>query len=225
MDATPRKNKIEPTAALNNASTLRRNSSRILWYLLLVVIVGYYELSSSKQCILNYDTLQQLTSVQFTSSAFFDSATAVHKELPNTISCAHVQEHIDEKSWPDPNAGTYFIRRIKDAPFFYVSVHSQQYDPLRYNHVFINGRYYEAQVIQRFHRILSDNKKEHENSIVLDVGANIGYYTLLSASYQHTVYAFEINPGMLVGSITIACQMTTTDALHSLLFVVTFQPI
>jgi FkbM family methyltransferase len=36
------------------------------------------------------------------------------------------------------------------------------------------------------------------NSIVVDVGANIGYYSLLTAAHNHSVVGFEINPSNIV---------------------------
>jgi hypothetical protein len=182
------------------ANSLKRGHGKLLWYLLLVSIVAFYELSSNKlsNLSMNYATLQMVTPLIQSTKSSIDSmpgARLIYRGLPNTISCADVQQHIDDKTWPDPNRGSFFIRRIIDPPYFYASAHIRAYDPLRYKHVFENGRYYEEQVIKRFNKILSD--EIHRNSIVLDVGANIGYYTLLSASYQNTVYAFEINPGML----------------------------
>lgn len=127
------------------------------------------------------------------------SWTSVYQETPSpqsanpdTISCDSVQRYIDNGHWPDPNQGVFYVRRVEDPPNFLVSVHSQSYDRLRFSTIYSKGRYYERNVIERFHRILDRAPK---NSIVLDVGGNIGYYTLLSAGLGQVVHTFEINPG------------------------------
>ena len=114
---------------------------------------------------------------------------------PDSISCDAVQQNVEQGLWPDPNEGEYYIRRVVDAPHFFASVHSREYDPLRFTNIYQQGRYYEVQVIDRFHRILENAPKP---SIVLDVGGNIGFYTLLSASHGHIVHTFEINPANLI---------------------------
>jgi FkbM family methyltransferase len=44
-----------------------------------------------------------------------------------------------------------------------------------------------------FEYILNENQNAAQ-PMVLDVGGNIGYYTLLSAAWKHSVVTFEINP-------------------------------
>jgi FkbM family methyltransferase len=57
-----------------------------------------------------------------------------------------------------------------------------------------SSKNYEDEVHSRFMKILSN----HPSSLVLDVGANGGYCTLLSASLGHHVIGFEINPANLL---------------------------
>ena len=56
------------------------------------------------------------------------------------------------------------------------------------------GKYYEDEVHARFVKILDNEPR----SFVLDVGANIGYYTLLSAALGHDVISFEPNPANIL---------------------------
>lgn len=97
--------------------------------------------------------------------------------------------------WRDPIAGQgNLVRRVLDFPYYYISLHSRQYDHVRYNIVWQRGRYYETTVTDRFHAIL----RNEPPGLVLDVGANVGVYTLLSASLGHSVASFEINPANLI---------------------------
>jgi FkbM family methyltransferase len=85
-----------------------------------------------------------------------------------------------------------------------VSVHNQVYDRLRYDTIYKQGNYYEEEVISRFVYILQENRNsfDYESTntlpLVLDIGGNIGFYTLLSAAWQHAVLTFEINPSNII---------------------------
>ena len=113
-----------------------------------------------------------------------NGASGLGRLIADTISCSSVHDNVRNGHWPDPNGDAYYVRRTIDPPTFYISVHSKDYDLLRYITLFEEGQYYETQVIQRFHKILGEAPKD---SIVIDVGANIGFYTLLSASLGHVV--------------------------------------
>jgi FkbM family methyltransferase len=110
------------------------------------------------------------------------------------VTCREVQERVDRGEWHDPNEGKIFARRIVTEPHFLVSVHNDTYDMVRWQNIFVKGKYYEDLVHSRFLEILSAKPR----SLVLDVGANIGYYTLLSAALGHVVISFEINPANIV---------------------------
>lgn len=122
----------------------------------------------------------------------------------NETKCQSVFENSRKGLWEDPNHDMFQYRRIKTAPHFLVSVHHQQYDPVRYSSIYKNGNYYEGAVIQRFERILGENRDSFDfNStpalpLVIDIGGNIGFYTLLSAAWKHAVLTFEINPANIV---------------------------
>jgi FkbM family methyltransferase len=89
----------------------------------------------------------------------------------------------------DPNNGTqYTTRTITTHPFWW-SVHRKEYDLSRWKS-FQQGVYYERVQGQAWQNILLSHS---EPTIVLDVGGNIGYYALLTASWGHVVHSFEPN--------------------------------
>jgi FkbM family methyltransferase len=110
------------------------------------------------------------------------------------ISCHESNSKVDRGEWHDPNDGRLYARRMITEPHFYASVHDRSYDLVRWEHLFEKGAYYEDEVHSRFMEILSNQP----SSLVLDVGANVGFYTLLSASLGHHVIGFEINPANLL---------------------------
>ncbi|KAG7370384.1 FkbM family methyltransferase [Nitzschia inconspicua] len=127
-----------------------------------------------------------------------------------STSCTNVHRHVQMGLWKDPNQGQHYIRKIDEAPYHFLSVHNKDYDRVRFSSIFRNGKYYEHKVHGRFESILQEQPiDEHSTTtsarissnslpMVLDVGANIGYYSLLSAARQHAVVAFEINPANLI---------------------------
>ena len=124
------------------------------------------------------------------------SFTPVAQQM-GSISCKEVYQRIQEGSWHDPNQGRLFARKLITDPTLTVAVHNQSYDPVRWESIYLQGKYYEDEVFSRFVQILS-NKKSTKPSLVLDVGANIGFYTLLSATMGYPVVSFEINPANLI---------------------------
>ena len=112
-------------------------------------------------------------------------------------SCDQVRDYVSRGDWEDPNRGKLFLRRVVTEPGFYVSVHDKKYDPVRYRSIFEQGDYYEEKVRKRFEYILSEHQHEMM-PIVLDVGGNIGYYTLLSSAWNHYVITFELNPANII---------------------------
>lgn len=83
-----------------------------------------------------------------------------------------------------------FIEKIE--PNFWISLHKKQFDRIRWNSIMQNGMYYERQITNQFKEILSNKPK----GLVVDVGMNIGWYTLFSRAMGHTVVAFDPNPIM-----------------------------
>jgi len=63
------------------------------------------------------------------------------------------------------------------------------------------GEYYETGMTQLFHDILSKyevGKEGKDNPLVLDIGMNIGWFSLWSHALGHDVAAFEPNPTMFL---------------------------
>lgn len=118
--------------------------------------------------------------------------------------CRSAFDKVRSGEWEDPNHERFLFRKIKSEPQFLISVHNEKYDALRYRHIYNDGNYYEDEVIKRFQYILQENRDAFDyNSnnglpLVLDVGGNIGYYTLLSAAWRHAVVTFEINPANVI---------------------------
>ncbi|KAG7355426.1 FkbM family methyltransferase [Nitzschia inconspicua] len=139
-------------------------------------------------------------SLSFRSAVFswWDQIT-----LSGSTACDDVRLFEQEGLWKDPNGGQYFIRKIIKPPHHFVSLHNNNYDHVRHSSIFIGGNYYEHHVHDRFERILAEAKRTTVATatslpIVIDVGANLGYYSLLRAARQHAVIAFEINPSNLI---------------------------
>lgn len=121
-------------------------------------------------------------------------------------SCADVRLRVQRGDWIDPNHGYIHARTLTSYPPFPIAVHQSSYDKMRWNSLYIKGAYYETAVHERFLRILekstttnkNEESSEQQRSLVVDVGMNIGYYTLLSATLGHSVIGFEINPANLM---------------------------
>eukprot|EP00546_Thalassionema_frauenfeldii_P015099 CAMPEP_0178917060 /NCGR_PEP_ID=MMETSP0786-20121207/13025_1 /TAXON_ID=186022 /ORGANISM="Thalassionema frauenfeldii, Strain CCMP 1798" /LENGTH=370 /DNA_ID=CAMNT_0020590545 /DNA_START=220 /DNA_END=1329 /DNA_ORIENTATION=- len=109
------------------------------------------------------------------------------------LRCSEAKSKVVNGEWLDPNKGRVFAREIVTYPHFYISLHAEDYDPVRWR-IMEEGKYYEDEVHDRFVSILDKVPPSH----VLDVGANIGYYTLLSASLGHKVVSFEPNPANIL---------------------------
>lgn len=111
-----------------------------------------------------------------------------------SLSCDEIKQKVATNEWSDPNQGKIYARETITLPHFRVAVHSEDYDPVRWKTIFLEGKYYEDEVHARFVKIL---EKEPRSNVV-DVGANIGYYTLLSAALGHNVVSFEPNPANIL---------------------------
>ncbi|KAL7535994.1 hypothetical protein ACHAXR_006852 [Thalassiosira sp. AJA248-18] len=84
-------------------------------------------------------------------------------------------------------------------PKFYISLHDQFFDKMRWVHIMKQGEYYEKGLTQLFHQILSAYDSTVEPPpLVLDIGMNIGWFSLYSRAHGHDVAAFEPNPTMFL---------------------------
>ena len=97
----------------------------------------------------------------------------------------------------DPNGGKLLARSTVTDPSFWISVHVPEVDPVRFV-TFDKGKYYEQALTAAFVEILTtttddnDDKKKKKKHVI-DVGGNIGWYSLLSMALGSTVDVFEPN--------------------------------
>lgn len=98
---------------------------------------------------------------------------------------------VDERNSDiDPNGGIFHGKQVEIDPKFWISLHNEEFDPTRWD-VFRSGQYYERALSKAFTEVLETTPA---GSRVLDVGGNIGFFTLLSAANGPiTVETFEPN--------------------------------
>jgi len=125
----------------------------------------------------------------------------------------------------DPNPGPKFVVEVDQAPTkhpFYISLHDSRFDQVRW-FIYSHKRYYEFKLEVVWAEIL---QHAPSHARILDVGGNIGYFSMLSASMGTSFHidTFEPNPLNLLR----ACESldknqwgnefattTTNDNIHS----------
>jgi len=112
--------------------------------------------------------------------------------------CEEFQQNLTSAGIAYPNEvnGTkemHTFQTITDPPFF-MSVHRQEVDRIRFE-MMGTKTYYEKQMTANFVKIL---KNRTISGRVIDVGMNIGWFTLLSRSLGHEILSFEPNPSNIV---------------------------
>ena len=94
---------------------------------------------------------------------------------------------IDEGSLPSKYV-------TKPDPKFWISLHAQNFDRMRWVHIMQNGNYYEVGITEQFRSIL--HQQAAQPGLVIDVGMNIGWFSLYSRAMGHNVVGFDPNPIM-----------------------------
>lgn len=90
-----------------------------------------------------------------------------------------------------------YVTRTNTPNPFYWSTHKGELDMPRYV-AFEKGEYYEQELTARVVEAYSP-KEDDDDGIFLDVGGNIGWYSLVAASHgAKKVYTFEPNPSNVV---------------------------
>jgi FkbM family methyltransferase len=160
------------------------------------IIIAPYQLRHALDC--NDNTLSTSSSLSSSlSSGKIPLKPLVPQHDAFTV-CAEAQARIESGEWVDPNDRRIYARKVETYPQFYISLHNESFDPVRWR-IMTEGRYYEQYVYDRFLHILPNKTETNTGrAVVLDVGANIGYYTLLSAALGHNVVSFEPNPANLL---------------------------
>lgn len=70
---------------------------------------------------------------------------------------------------------------------------------MRYVHIMKQGEYYEKGLTALFHTILSKyDSTTKPPPLMIDIGMNIGWFSLFSRAHGHEVAAFEPNPTMFL---------------------------
>lgn len=116
-----------------------------------------------------------------------------------------------------------YITRSNTQHAFHVSVHSEKIDGMRYG-IFNSGDYYEKIMSNVIADIFSQATPD-KNAIMLDIGANIGWFSLLAASHGAEVYAFEPNvinmvrfcESQLLNGWSLAQNLESNNRIHSYL--------
>jgi FkbM family methyltransferase len=112
-----------------------------------------------------------------------DSSPIFDDPLP----CARVTDDVRfSRVFP---AQKLLARKTITSPPFWISSHEKDYDIGRWN-IINDGIYYEKILTQ----VSSDTLCDKAPGYVIDVGANVGWLSLVAASFGHKVLAFEPNP-------------------------------
>jgi hypothetical protein len=97
-----------------------------------------------------------------------------------TVSCPSQIASRNVQGVFDPNQGMDESPKrltITDPPFW-VSLHKENYDRLRWVSIMNKGSYYETGITEQFHQILANATRK---GLVLDIGMNIGWVRVASA--------------------------------------------
>jgi FkbM family methyltransferase len=91
-------------------------------------------------------------------------------------------------------------RFTRTKPAFWIALHNPGFDMIRWVSIMDTGEYYEKGLTSIFHNILStyDLSKEPRAPLVIDIGMNIGWFSLYSRAHGHDVATFEPNPVMFL---------------------------
>ncbi|KAL3793685.1 hypothetical protein HJC23_010257 [Cyclotella cryptica] len=116
-----------------------------------------------------------------------------------------------------------YIARSNTQHAFHISVHSEKIDGVRYG-IFNSGEYYENIMSNVIADIFS-RAAPAKHAVMLDIGANIGWFSLLAASHGAEVYAFEPNvinmvrfcESQLLNGWSLAENLESNNRIHSYL--------
>ena len=98
---------------------------------------------------------------------------------------------------PGPWDKSYVTRTQTPKPFYW-SLHAPELDKPRASS-FVKGRYYEKLLTKEIARTFDEKSARGEDSIFLDVGGNVGWFSLVAAAHGASkVYMFEPNPANAV---------------------------
>lgn len=160
------------------------SSSSSPLFLMSLTDLGRYSSSSTR-----ISTATAVSSVA-SSSSYDRSKNDYHHHQYKPVNCRSFvkQEHFDT----DPASNEKnLVRTTKTKISFLMSLHKEKHDKVRWD-IVTYGRYYEWDLEQVWTQIL---EKSQRGARIVDVGGNVGYYSLLSASVgKFHVDSFEPNP-------------------------------
>jgi FkbM family methyltransferase len=131
------------------------------------------------------------------TNPFSSSMSTKPKKNPGKFppfSCPQLLEEMKTKKTavPDPNLGKLYGRLTTTNPPFYISLHNATFDKTRWP-IYDSGNYYEFEQVQAFQQVLSNSPPYTR---VIDVGGNIGFFSLLSAATHRTVTVDTFEPNV-----------------------------
>jgi len=132
---------------------------------------------------------QQVQNVALQRGAVVPSSSISTKTI-QAIDCKTHHAEADPNEGMSENSTITFVDEID--PTFWISLHEEDFDPIRWNSIYHDGNYYETGITEQFHEMLHSKPP----GIVVDVGMNIGWFTIFSRAMGHKVFSFDPNPIM-----------------------------
>jgi len=182
----------------------RRNNDRVSGNILLLVGCAMMPMMFLMHRL--FGSAHQLTNTA--SSLLFDDTAPTRKIVITTnpivstrspkkypvVDCTQQLATRNQTDSGDPNSGMSESpkRYTKTDPAFWISLHKEYFDKLRWASIMVKGIYYETGITDQFEQIL----KGKPSGLVIDIGMNIGWFSLLAGAHGHIVAAFEPNPIM-----------------------------
>ena len=79
------------------------------------------------------------------------------------------------------------------TPPFWIALHRRDFDGVRWKSIMEKGEHYETGITRIVQEILGPSEPK---GLVIDVGMNVGWFSLLSRAMGHRVFGFDANPIM-----------------------------
>ena len=160
---------------------------------------AFADVFNSSMALMHYATSSASAMISSTDSTNNDHPTSVERTTYQgkawiPVHCPTHMSKRNESGSFDPNRDLAESPKkfIKKHPQFWISLHKQNFDRLRWASIMNRGEYYETGITHQFGEILANKTP----GLVLDIGMNIGWFTLLARAYGHRVAGFEPNPIM-----------------------------
>lgn len=177
--------------------TTRRSMLSVLMAIMVVSRLFYLIAFDGNDSFLDSSSLSYLDTLMSTTPIITATNVSNHEMLQLVekrlmsykvppVSCSMVLMQVRTGETTDPNEGKLYARYTSEPTHFWISVHNEKYDLIRFPLFQKLGYYYERILSNTFRQVLS-GKEGH----VLDVGGNIGWFALLSASLGAQVATFE----------------------------------